>query len=97
MFRANVPIIRRKLQYLCDTGICHSVWVASGQVFRVRGPKSFVGDEKAKPVVWQNDYMEIALIACREELKGRTEIESHMVIASWKGLNSLCRYKRVFL
>ena len=26
----HVPIIRRKLLYLCDTGICHSVWVASG-------------------------------------------------------------------
>jgi hypothetical protein len=26
----NVPIIRRKLLYLYDTGICHSVWVASG-------------------------------------------------------------------
>jgi hypothetical protein len=25
-----VPIIRRKLLYLCDTGICHSVWMASG-------------------------------------------------------------------
>jgi len=25
-----VPIIRRKLLYLCDTGICHSAWVASG-------------------------------------------------------------------
>jgi len=24
-----VPIIRTKLLYLCDTGICHSVWVAS--------------------------------------------------------------------
>ena len=24
-----MPIIRRKLLYLCDTGICHSVWVAS--------------------------------------------------------------------
>jgi len=26
----HVPIIRRELLYLCDTGICHSVWVASG-------------------------------------------------------------------
>ena len=26
----QVPIIRRKLLYLCDTGIFHSVWVASG-------------------------------------------------------------------
>ena len=26
----HVPIIRRKLLYLCDTGICHSGWVASG-------------------------------------------------------------------
>ena len=26
----HVPIIRRKLLYLCDTGICHSVWVATG-------------------------------------------------------------------
>ena len=26
----HVPIIRRKMMYLCDTGICHSVWVASG-------------------------------------------------------------------
>jgi hypothetical protein len=26
----HVPIIRRKLLYLCDTGICHCVWVASG-------------------------------------------------------------------
>ena len=25
-----MPIIRRKLLYLCDTGICHSIWVASG-------------------------------------------------------------------
>ena len=25
-----MPIIRRKLLYICDTGICHSVWVASG-------------------------------------------------------------------
>ena len=25
-----VPIIRRKLLYLCDTGICHSVWMVSG-------------------------------------------------------------------
>jgi len=25
-----VPIMRRKLLYLCDTGVCHSVWVASG-------------------------------------------------------------------
>ena len=28
----HVPIIRRKLLYLCDTGICHSVWVVSGLV-----------------------------------------------------------------
>ena len=28
----QVPIIRRKLLYLCDTGICHSGWVASGQL-----------------------------------------------------------------
>ena len=26
----HVPIIRRKSLYLCYTGICHSVWVASG-------------------------------------------------------------------
>ena len=26
----HVPIIRRKLLYLCETGICHSVCVASG-------------------------------------------------------------------
>ena len=26
----HVPIIRRKLLYLCDTGICHSVCLASG-------------------------------------------------------------------
>ena len=26
----HVSIIRKKLLYLCDTGICHSVWVASG-------------------------------------------------------------------
>ena len=26
----HVPIIRRKLLYLCDTGICHSAWVVSG-------------------------------------------------------------------
>jgi hypothetical protein len=25
-----VPIIRRKLLYLYDTGICHSAWVTSG-------------------------------------------------------------------
>ena len=25
-----MPIIRRELLYLCDTGICHSVWAASG-------------------------------------------------------------------
>ena len=28
--RIHVPIIRRKLLYLCDTGIFHCVWVASG-------------------------------------------------------------------
>jgi len=27
----QVPIIRRKSLYLCDTGICHSGWVASGR------------------------------------------------------------------
>ena len=26
----HVPIIGRKLLYLCDTGFCHSLWVASG-------------------------------------------------------------------
>ena len=26
----QVPIIRRKLLYLCDTDICHSVWLVSG-------------------------------------------------------------------
>ena len=26
----HVPIIRRKLLYPCDTGICHSVWVPYG-------------------------------------------------------------------
>ena len=26
----DAPIITRKLLYLCDTGTCHSVWVASG-------------------------------------------------------------------
>jgi hypothetical protein len=26
----HVPIIRRKLLYLCDAVICHSVWVVSG-------------------------------------------------------------------
>ena len=26
----HVPIIRRKLLYPCDIGICHSAWVASG-------------------------------------------------------------------
>jgi hypothetical protein len=25
-----VPIIKKKILYQCDTGICHSVWVASG-------------------------------------------------------------------
>ena len=29
----QVPIIRRKSLYLCDTGICHFVWVASGLLF----------------------------------------------------------------
>ena len=29
-FGIHVPIIGRKLLYLCDAGICHSVWVASG-------------------------------------------------------------------
>jgi len=31
----HVPIIRRKLLYLCDTGICHSVWVASGLSYSI--------------------------------------------------------------
>ena len=26
----HAPIIRKKLLYLCDTGTCHTVWVASG-------------------------------------------------------------------
>ena len=26
----HVPIIKRQLLYLCDTGVCHSIWVASG-------------------------------------------------------------------
>ena len=31
MFRASmIPSSGEKLLYLCDTGICHSVWVASG-------------------------------------------------------------------
>ena len=31
MFRASMcPSSGEKLLYLCDTGICHSVWVASG-------------------------------------------------------------------
>ena len=25
-----MPIIRRKLLYLCDTDVCHSIWMASG-------------------------------------------------------------------
>ena len=29
----HVPIIRKKLLYLCDTGICHSVWVEFGLLF----------------------------------------------------------------
>ena len=28
----QVPIIRRKLLYFCNIGICHSVWVASGRL-----------------------------------------------------------------
>jgi len=31
-----VPIIRSKLLYLCDTGICHSVLVASGLLVGVK-------------------------------------------------------------
>ena len=30
----QVPIIRRKSMYLCDTAICHSVWVASGRLVK---------------------------------------------------------------
>jgi len=26
----QVPVIKRKMLYLCDTDICHSGWVASG-------------------------------------------------------------------
>jgi hypothetical protein len=26
----HVPMIRRKLLYICVTGMCHSVWVATG-------------------------------------------------------------------
>ena len=29
-----MPFVRRKLLCLCDTGICHSVWVLSGLVCR---------------------------------------------------------------
>jgi len=31
-----MPIIRRKLLYLCDTGVCHSAWVASGLLVGVK-------------------------------------------------------------
>ena len=31
-----MPNIRRKLLYLCDTGICHSVWVVSGLLVGVK-------------------------------------------------------------
>ena len=40
----KVPIIRRKSLYLCDTGICHSGWVASGQLV---GLKTFFGHPSA--------------------------------------------------
>ena len=32
----QAPNIRRKLLYVCDTGICHSVWVASGLLVGLR-------------------------------------------------------------
>ena len=33
MFRGSMlPSSGKKLLYLCDTGICHSVYVASGQL-----------------------------------------------------------------
>jgi len=32
----HVPTIRRKLLYLCDTGICHSLWVATGLLVGVK-------------------------------------------------------------
>ena len=32
----HVPIIRKKLPHLCDTGICHSVWMASGLLVRLK-------------------------------------------------------------
>ena len=31
----HVPIIRRNFLYLCNTGICHSVWVASGLSYSI--------------------------------------------------------------
>ena len=40
----HVPIIRRKLLYLCDTGIYHSVWMASGLLVGVSlQPADLVG------------------------------------------------------
>ena len=34
MFWASMcPSSGEKLLYLCDTGICHSIWVASGLLF----------------------------------------------------------------
>jgi len=34
--RIYVPIIRIKLLNLCDTGICHSVWVVTGLLVGVK-------------------------------------------------------------
>ena len=36
----HAPIITRKLLYLCDTGTCHSVWVASGLLVGLMRPSS---------------------------------------------------------
>jgi len=49
----QVPIVRKKSLYLCDTGICHSGWVAFGRLVGLKFQVTIQPADQTPPI--QND------------------------------------------
>ena len=62
MFRASMcPSSGEKLLYLCDTGICHSIWVASGLLVGLKLLKVSIQPADQTPLIQSDKYK------CRKE------------------------------
>ena len=93
----NVPIIRRKLLYLCDTGICHSVWVASGLLVGLITPTSRPDDTRTE---WQtpvsqryNNFSWWWAHGCPKHAEKRNKYTKQKFAPSWIYLQDCTRMK----